>query len=211
MLIALTFAVSSYGAPADDEKPASAASIPELKSGRSRRKLPTSMNIAVLDSTIIHISIAIVCCMCTSIILYCYTIFNVTDFCIKHLYVLAQTSNVVSAGTIGDHKIALQANGQLKTIILPSPSGGLVQNKGDLWKLSLETDFGFTDCITVKHIENMALLENSNDGWHIDSIVTFLVVNPYYWALSSADFDVNRWVDKNGDPTAKQFILTLCV
>ena len=138
-------------------------------------------------------------------------IFNVTDFCIKHLYVLAQTSNVPFAGTIGDHKIALQANGQLKTIILPSPSGGLVQNKGDLWKLSLETDFGFTDCITVKQIENMALLENSNDGWHIDSIVTFLVVNPYYWALSSADFDVNRWVDKDGDPSYKQFILTLCV
>ena len=86
-----------------------------------------------------------------------------------------------------------------------------MRNKGDLWKLSLETDFDFTDCITVKQIENMALLENSNDGWHIDSIVTFLVVNPYYWALSSADFDVNRWVDKNGDPTSKQFILTLCV
>ena len=45
MFIALTIVVSSYGALADDEKPVSAASIPELKSGRSRRKLPTSMNI----------------------------------------------------------------------------------------------------------------------------------------------------------------------
>ena len=136
---------------------------------------------------------------------------NITDFCIKHLYVLTQTSNELFAGSIGDHRIALQANGQLKVITLPRPSGGLVQNKGDLWKLSLETDFGFTDCITVKHIENIALIENHNDGWRIDSIVTFLVVNPYYWALSSADFDVNRWVDKDGDPSYKQFILTLCV
>ena len=55
MFIALTFVVSSYGAPADDEKPVSAASILELKSGRSRRKLPTSMNIVVLRLlTIIH-------------------------------------------------------------------------------------------------------------------------------------------------------------
>ena len=209
MLIALTFVVSSYGVPADDEKPASAASIPELKSGRSRRKLPTSMNIVVLCLfTIIH-CILYVWFMCTCTVLL--HIFNVTDYCIKHLYVLAQTSNDLFAGTIGDHRIALQANKQLKTIILPRPSGGLVRNKGDLWKLSLETDFGFTDCITVKQIENMALLENHNDGWHIDSIVTFLVVNPYYWALSSADFDVNRWVDKDGDPTSKQFILTLCV
>ena len=40
MLIALTVAVSSYDAPADDEKPVSVASIPELKSGRNRHKLP---------------------------------------------------------------------------------------------------------------------------------------------------------------------------
>ena len=149
-------------------------------------------------------------CVCNPVLLYIHN-FNIVDFCIKHLYVLAHTSNVLYAGTNGDHKIALQAKGQLKTIILPRPSGGLVQNKGDLWKLSLETDFGFYDCVTVKQIENIALIENHSDGWNIDSIVTFLVVNPYYWALSSADFDVNRWVDKDGDPLYKQFILTLCV
>ena len=120
------------------------------------------MNIVVLHLlTIIHYIYSYTYCtynMRTYTVLL--HIFNVTDYCIKHLYVLAQTSNDPFAGTIGDHRIALQANGQLKMIILPPPSGGLMQNKGDLWKLSLETDFGFTDCITVKHIENMALLEN---------------------------------------------------
>ena len=45
VLIAMTIIASSYSALADDEKPVTAATIPGLKSGRSRRKLPTSKNI----------------------------------------------------------------------------------------------------------------------------------------------------------------------
>jgi len=48
VFLILAVVASNFVALADDEKPASAASIPELKSGRNRRKLPTSMIISVL-------------------------------------------------------------------------------------------------------------------------------------------------------------------
>ena len=124
---------------------------------------------------------------------------------------MVQTSSVRHAQTLGEHLFTLQAGGVTRSVNLTTPSGGIVQGKGDLWKLSLKTDFDFPGCVTIKHIQNMALQENHNDGWNIDSIVTFLVVNPYYWALSSVDFDVNRWIDGNGANSAKQFILSLCV
>ena len=123
---------------------------------------------------------------------------------------MVYTSDSLYAETVGEHQVVLQANGVGKPVNLTIPVGGIVQGKGDLWKLSLETDFGFTGCVTIKHIENMAIQENDNDGWKIDSIVTFLVVNPYYWAMSSADFDVNIWIDGD-NPFNRQFILTLCV
>ena len=123
---------------------------------------------------------------------------------------MVYTSDSLYAETVGEHQVILQANGVVKPVNLTTPVGGIVQGKGDLWKLSLETDFGFTGCVTIKHIENMAIQENDNDGWKIDSIVTFLVVNPYYWAMSSADFDVNIWIDGD-NPFNRQFILTLCV
>ena len=122
---------------------------------------------------------------------------------------MVQTSSSQHSQTIAQHRIALQAGGITKTALLPTPSGGIVQGKGDLWKLSLETDIGFTECITLKDIQNMSIQEDGDDGWRIDSIVTFLVVDPYYWAMSSADFDVNRWIDGDSNSSAKEFILTL--
>lgn len=123
---------------------------------------------------------------------------------------MVHTSDSLLAETSGEHQIIFQAGGEARLVNLTTPLGGIMQGKGDLWKLSLDYDFGFTKCVTVKQIENMALQENDNDGWKIDSIVTFLVVNPYYWAMSSADFDVNVWIDGD-NPFTRQLILTLCV
>jgi len=119
---------------------------------------------------------------------------------------LAHQSDSNWAETIGDHKIQLQANGQVKTAILPS-----LNHIGEMWELSLEQDFGFTNCVTVDHIDSMTVLADSNDGWNIASIVTFLVINPYYWELSSVDFGINQWIDGNGEPSHKQYMLTLFV
>jgi len=123
---------------------------------------------------------------------------------------MVHTSDSLLAETSGEHQIILRAGGEARLVNLTTPLGGIMQGKGDLWKLSLDHDFGFTKCVTVKHIENMALEENDSDGWKIDSIITFLVANPYYWVMSSADFDVNVWIDGD-NPFTRQFILTLCV
>jgi len=123
---------------------------------------------------------------------------------------MVQTSDDSFAETSGEHQIILRAQGEARLVNLTTPLEGIIKGKGDIWKLSLVNDFGFTKCVTVKHIENMALQENDSDGWKIDSIVTFLVSNPYYWAMSSADFDVNVWIDGD-NPFTMQFTLTLCV
>ena len=80
-------------------------------------------------------------------------------------------------------------------------------SKGDLWKLSIKEDFGFSGCTTKKDIQGIAILAGGNDGWHIDSIVTYVAVNEHNWELSSVDLDVNRWVD--GDSSSKDKRLTL--
>ena len=126
--------------------------------------------------------------------------------CIKYLYVLAHQSDIKDAETKGNHTIQLQANDQVKTAILPS-----LNHIGEMWELSLEQDFGFTNCVKIDHIDSITVLANSTDGWNIASIVTFLVINPYYWELSSVDFGINQWIDGNGEPSKRQYMLTLFV
>ena len=94
------------------------------------------------------------------------------------------------------HKIELQAKEVTKTQTLPDlPGDDYSSSKGDLWKLSIEDYFGFTGCITKKDIQGIALLAGNNDGWHIDSIVTYVAVNKFNWELCSVDLEANRWVD----------------
>ena len=110
------------------------------------------------------------------------------------------------------HKIELQAKGITKTQILPDlPGDDYSSSKGDLWKLSTEDYFGFTGCITKKDIQGIALLVGNNDGWHIDSIVTYVAVNEFNWELSSIDLEANRWVDGDSLHTYKRFTLTLVI
>ena len=93
---------------------------------------------------------------------------------------MAQTSLLLYSQNNGQHRIVLQAGGITRSTFLPTPSGGIIQGKGNLWKLSSETDIGFTECIKLKDIQytSIHIQEDDNDGWRIDSIVTFLVVNP---------------------------------
>ena len=53
------------------------------------------------------------------------------------------------------------------------------------WKLHLKNYFGFSGCIITKDIEGITIIHGGKDGWNIDSIVTFLVVDESYWELSS--------------------------
>ena len=74
------------------------------------------------------------------------------------------------------------------------------KNKGDLWKIDF-SDFGFTDgCITIGEISGVSIVENGNDGWNIDSIVTLVKDDECGVEVLTLDLDVFRWVDGDDLP-----------
>jgi len=132
------------------------------------------------------------------------------DSCINYLYVMAFTSNLRHAGSDRLHYIQLKVNGATKQKYLPDlPKDDYEPHKGDLWKLHLKDYFGFNDCVKPKDIEGITIVQGSNDGWNIDSIVTFVVVDQYIWELSSVDLDVNQWIDGDGSTSDEKYTLSL--
>ena len=121
---------------------------------------------------------------------------------------MAYTSDLQYAESDESHRISVRVEGSTSTQSLPDlPGDDYSPNKGDLWKLNLETFFGFTGCITINDINHISILEGNNDGWNIDSIVTFVVDDQNNYELISADFDIFQWID--GDSTADERELTL--
>jgi len=54
------------------------------------------------------------------------------------------------------------------------PGNDYTRYKGDKWSIRL-SDFGFSDkCILRGDIVNLALLAGGDDGWNIESVVTYL-------------------------------------
>ena len=132
------------------------------------------------------------------------------DSCINQLYVMAFTSSLPFAGSDRLHLIQLKVNGVISEKYLPNlPRDDYEPHKGDLWKLDLKNYFGFSGCIKTKDIEGITIIHGSNDGWNIDSIVTFVVVDKYYWELSSADLDVKQWIDGDGSTSHEKYSLSL--
>ena len=126
-----------------------------------------------------------------------HTSFLSTGQCINFLYVMAYTSDLRDAGSGSPHRINLQVNGSTSTGHFPDlPGNDFYPNRGDIWKLSLADFFGFTGCITTNDIDHISIVQGSSDSWNIESIVTFAVVSEY-WELTSADFNVFRWVDEH--------------
>ena len=78
-------------------------------------------------------------------------------------------------------------------------------------ELSLLDDFGFAGCIRKKDIQGIAILADDNDGWNINSIVTYVAANEHSRELSSVDFCVDRWVDQNNESERKRFDLNLVI
>ena len=132
------------------------------------------------------------------------------DSCINYLYIMAFTSNLPNAGADKSHIIQVKANGETRAKHLPNlPKDVYEPLKGDLWKLHLKNYFGFSGCITAKDIEGITIMHGGNDGWNIDSIVTFLVVDQYYWQLSSVDLDVKQWIDGDESTSHEMYQLSL--
>ena len=137
-----------------------------------------------------------------------------TGQCIHFLYVMVYTSSQANAdgGADSVHRIEFQAKGAIRTEVLPNlPGDDYLIHKGDLWKLNIETYFGLSGCINKHDIEGIAILAGGNDGWDIDSIVTYVAVNEHNWELSSVDLDADRWVDGDSSDTFKRFDLSLVV
>ena len=118
---------------------------------------------------------------------------------------MAFTSDLKWASSQSSHRIEIQYNGGVKTMDLyDRPGDDYMSNKGDLWELSLPT----SGCIRLSDVQKVSIVENGNDGWNIGSIVT-LVSDSRNIQMLTRDFDVNRWIDGDGDASHRRFVLTL--
>ena len=81
------------------------------------------------------------------------------------------------------------------------------ENKGDLWKLTFDDDFPFTKCVTLNNIDRIVVRASGNDGWNIDSIVTYVGAPGKGFRDATIDFNAFRWVDDNGAPSNTYFML----
>ena len=129
--------------------------------------------------------------------------------CLKYLYILAFTSGKKNAGSDDAHKIEVKAAGQTRVLKLPNQKGNdYLKNKGDLWKLTFDDDFHFDECVTLDNLEHIAIVAGGNDGWNIDSIVTYVGTAESRFMDLTANFNVFRWIDGDSTSSAKRFKLT---
>ena len=123
---------------------------------------------------------------------------------------MAFTSNVRHAGSDSSHGIELRVKQQnFRKRLYDRPGDDYDPHKGDLWKLSIRHFFGIDQCIRASDINHIKVLQWSNDGWNIESIVTFVIFDNNGWRLSSADLNVYRWIDGDDLPHHKEFKLNL--
>ena len=129
--------------------------------------------------------------------------------CIRYLYVMAHTSGVSNGGSDSGHQIELRITGDTKVISLRNhPGDDYDKSKVYMWGFNIKEDFGLS-CVKIDDIKGIAILSGSNDGWNIDSIVTYIAVNAYHTELSSVDFVANRWIDDDSSDDRKRFELNL--
>ena len=129
--------------------------------------------------------------------------------CLSKLYIMAFTSDRMYAESNDPPAVQLQARGSSRSVTLYDlPADQYKPSKGDLWKINF-SDFQFEGCVRVEDITSIAIVATGTDGWNIDSIATYVANYDGKFQIISQDFDVYRWVDKNGDPSRKQFDLTL--
>ena len=112
------------------------------------------------------------------------------------------------AGSDG-HAVEVRTATETRSVALyDRPGDDYLSNKGDLWKIPI-SDFESTDdCITVSELIGIAITERSTDGWHIESVVTFVRSDSDYQLLSE-DFEANRWIDQDSEDSRRRFDLTL--
>ena len=124
---------------------------------------------------------------------------------------MAFTSGRSHSGSDDSKIILMKVDGIHITKRLPNlPGDDYSSNKGDLWKLNLRSFFGFSGCTTVDKVQEIAIINSGTDGWNIDSIITYLVVDRRTYQQSSVDLDIFQWVDDE-ITNAQKFVLSLTI
>lgn len=135
--------------------------------------------------------------------------------CITHIYVFAHTSRQggMGGGTDDSHDIEFRISSgtTYKSSLIDLPGNQATIGKGDLWKLSLNTHFGVPlgTCIRKSDITRVAIEEDGNDGWLIDSIVTLVKKQSDDPEVLTIDLDVHQWVDGDGNPNKQPGVVQI--
>ena len=101
----------------------------------------------------------------------------------------------------------------VRHIELPDlPGDDFKKNRGDLWKIRLIWfDFpqSIETCITRSDIQDVQIVEGSNDAWLIDSIVTLVKDKNGNSEILTCDLDVSQWIDGDGTSSERRLQLTI--
>ena len=86
---------------------------------------------------------------------------------------MAFTSGVDHAQSDAGHAVEILADGHVRNLRLyDRPGNDYYRHKGDLWKYNIAS-FNFPiSCLTISNIQQVSIIERSNDGWNIDSSET---------------------------------------
>jgi hypothetical protein len=128
--------------------------------------------------------------------------------CLDQIYVMAFTSDLRYSDSRHPHNIEVVAMGETRSILLPDRPGDYSQHKGDIWRLSISEDLGFSVCVRVCNIQNITLVEGGSNGWNIDSVTTYGCTDDVGCKQITQDFDVFRWVDGDSTEDRQRFTLT---
>ena len=108
----------------------------------------------------------------------------------------------------GDFSLEVRVKGVTHKLTLPAlPGGTKLNGKGDLWKFNM-SQFGFEfSCIHVDEIEEIAIEEDTNDAWVVDSVVSFIGDSDGNFQLATIDMDVVQWIDGDRGATYTRYEL----
>ena len=103
-----------------------------------------------------------------------------------------------TGGTGSNHAIEVVVNGNVRHLRLyDKPGEDQQQHKGDLWKFNF-TSFDFPEaCIKFGDVQKVYIIENDNDGWRINAIVTLVKDLKEGVQVLTQNVDINGVV--NGD------------
>ena len=128
---------------------------------------------------------------------------RLADDCITDIYVSAHTALPSGAGTNQVEDYEFIWYGITYTADLHDmPKDQASEGKGDLWKLSLVSDFNVPTwrCIKKSQITYAAIEAAGSDGWRIDSVTSYIKKVSGGYELFTCDLDADQWIDTDGDP-----------